>query len=456
MSLPPAFEVRLAAYGITPAIDRDRREIWALLDLEFDAIMRAHVARVIKYAPTYEPIFSKHKATFLAAYRTYTTKLFLEPFDERWAADAEARAKFEIEHQLDMRSRGAISASILSAACGIIGRRHRFSGRKAAHLCDVATRVLLMDVANAVACHTNLAAHDTKARSDALAVAVEDFGQSINDVRTATTDAVESLEETSDRLTSFADAAAAQARTASGVADDTATSIEGTAAATKELLTSIAEIRWRASKSAEMAHHSVQHAESTNVIIRSLSQAVERIGSVVGLISDIAAQTNLLALNATIEAARAGEAGRGFSVVASEVKLLATQTAKATAEISNQIALIRDGTQRVAAGIESGGETIGNIAAIAEEVAVSVDRQAAATDKIAESANHAVANAHMVAEALKTVADAIARTQTDAGAVLSLSRNLAGRTAYLEHGMNGLFSAVAKHVGGVKDFIVLK
>ncbi len=100
------------------------------LNSEFDAIMRAHVARVIKYAPTYEPIFSKHKATFLAAYRTYTTKLFLEPFDERWAADAEARAKFEIEHQLDMRSRGAISASILSAACGIIARRHRFSGRK--------------------------------------------------------------------------------------------------------------------------------------------------------------------------------------------------------------------------------------------------------------------------------------------------------------------------------------
>lgn len=456
MSLPPAFEVRLAAYGITPAIDRDRREIWGLLDPEFDAIMGAHVARVINYAPAYEPIFSKHKATFLAAYRTYTTKLFLEPFDERWAADAEARAKFEIEHQLDMRSRGAISASILSAACGIIARRHRFSGRKAAHLCDVAMRVLLMDVANAVACHTNLAVHETKARSDAVAVAVQDFGQSINDVRTATSDAVESLEETSHRLSSFADSAVEEARTASTAANDTAASIEDTAAATKELLTSIAEIRWRATKSAEMAHNSVKHTQSTNVIIRSLSQAVERIGSVVGLISDIAAQTNLLALNATIEAARAGEAGRGFSVVASEVKSLATQTAKATSEIGDQIALIEDATRRVVAGIEGSGETIGDIAAIAEEVAVSVDRQAAATDKIAESASHAVANAHMVAEALKTVADAIARTQTDAGAVLNLSRNLTGRTAHLEHGMNGLFSAVAKHIGGVKDFIVLK
>ena len=127
-------------------------------------------------------------------------------------------------------------------------------------------------------------------------------------------------------------------RTASTLADDTTGSIAGTATAIEELLGSIGEIRWRATKSAEMAHKLVSHAEATNATIRSLSEAVARIGSVVGLISNIAAQTNLLALNATIEAARAGEAGRGFSVVASEVKSLATQTAKATDEISHQIA----------------------------------------------------------------------------------------------------------------------
>jgi methyl-accepting chemotaxis protein len=454
--LPPAFEVRLAAYGITPAIDEDRREIWALLDPEFDAVMKDHVARVIEYAPAYADNFKKNGAVFLKAYRTYTTKLFLEPFDEQWVADAEARAKFEIEYQIDMRSRGVISRSILSAASRIVARRHRFSGRKVAHLCDVAMRVLLLDAANAVACHTNLGVHDAKAKSDELAVAVRDFGRAVNDVRTAIVGAVKSLEETSHRLTSVADTAATQARTASTAADDTTISIGGTAAATTELLSSISEIRWRATKSAEMAHHSVSHAKSTNATIRSLSQAVDKIGSVVGLISDIAAQTNLLALNATIEAARAGEAGRGFSVVASEVKSLATQTAKATDEIGHQIALIQEATQRAVDGIEGTSTTIASIASIAEEVANSVDGQAAATDGIAESANRASANANTVAEALKTVADAIRRTQSDAAAVLDLSRNLTGRTTDLEAGMNTLFTAAVHHIEGAKDFIVLK
>ena len=251
-----------------------------------------------------------------------------------------------------MRSRGAISRSILSAACGIIARRYRFSGSKVARLCDVTMRVLLLDTANAVACHTSLGVHDAKARGDELAVAVHKFGQTVSAIRAAITEAVKSLEKTSHRLTSVADASATQARTASTLADDTTGSIGGTATAVEELLGSIADIRWRATKSAEMAHHSVAYSESTNATIRSLSQAVDKIGSVVGLISGVAAQTNLLALNATIEAARAGEAGRGFSVVASEVKALAGQTAKATNEIAHQIAVIQEATRRAVDGIE--------------------------------------------------------------------------------------------------------
>ena len=456
MSVPAAFEVRLAAYGITPELDADRRRIWALLEPKFDAFMQDHIERVIKYAPNYAENHNKHRGAFLAAYRKYTRKLFLEPFDERWVADAERRVKFEVQHQLDMRSRGAISHSILSAVCSLIARRYRFSGRTAAHLCDVASRVLMLDVANAIACHTNLAAHDAKSRADELAAAVHSFGGAVNDVRVAIAGAISSLGETSQGLTSVADVAAAQALTASTAANETASGIKGTATAATDLLSSIDEVRSRASRSAEIARHSVAHSESTKATIRSLSEAVDKIGSVVGLISDVAEQTNLLALNATIEAARAGEAGRGFSVVASEVKSLATQTAKATSEISHQIALIQEATNHAVDDIQGTGETIAGIVAIAEEVAGSVERQVTATHGIAESANRAAASASAVAEAMNSVAEAIERIRADAAAVITHSCNLTGGTSDLEAGMNTLFSAAEHHIGGVKGFILLK
>ena len=456
MTIPAAFEVRLAAYGLTDPMDRDRCEIWTLLDPEFDRVMEDHIARVIEYAPTYADNFRKNRSSFLKAYRTYATKLFLEPFDEQWVANAEARAKFEVEHKVDMRSRGVISRSILSAACRIIAKRYRFSARGSAHLCDVAMRVLLLDTANAVSCHANLEVQEAKARSDAIAGAVRNFGGSIDEVRATIADATKRLEETSQRLNTYTGATAMQIQAASVAADDTSIGIEATVSATTRLLASVADIRRQTVESAKMAHDSVTHAKSTNTTIRSLSEAVDKIGSVVGLISDIAEQTNLLALNATIEAARAGEAGRGFSVVASEVKSLATQTAKATDEIGHQIALIQETTRRAVNDIDETGKTIADIAKLAETVASSVDQQASSTDVIVESANGVAANAKTATEALNTAMDAMRRSQEDAAGVLKLSSNLTIGTSDLESNMNILFTAASQHGEGIKEFVALK
>jgi methyl-accepting chemotaxis protein len=120
-----------------------------------------------------------------------------------------------------------------------------------------------------------------------------------------------------------------------------------------------------------MAQQSVSKADRTNETIRSLAEAVGKVGSVTGVISQIAAQTNLLALNATIESARAGDAGKGFAVVASEVKILSTQTSKATEEIAKQIALIQDVTRRSVEEIADTGKIIADIATIADSIASS-------------------------------------------------------------------------------------
>jgi methyl-accepting chemotaxis protein len=163
-------------------------------------------------------------------------------------------------------------------------------------------------------------------------------------------------------------------------------------AATEELSSSIAEIGDQAARSLDMARSAVGDTERINKAIRSLHEAAERIGSVVGLISKIAAQTNLLALNATIEAARAGEAGRGFAVVASEVKELANQTSRATAEISQQVAGIQDATNDAVSEISSIARSINDLTSVATSIASAVDQQGAATRQIASGIHTAVRN----------------------------------------------------------------
>jgi murein DD-endopeptidase MepM/ murein hydrolase activator NlpD len=161
--------------------------------------------------------------------------------------------------------------------------------------------------------------------------------------------------------------------------------VQTVAAAAEELNASIAEIGRQVQSASTMAGGAVQQAEKTNQQVQGLAEAAQKIGDVVKLISDIAAQTNLLALNATIEAARAGDAGKGFAVVASEVKNLATQTAKATEEISQQIASIQAATGEAVGAIQGIGKTIVEINQVASSIAAAVEEQNASTREIARN-----------------------------------------------------------------------
>src|SRR5262249_39402941 len=149
-----------------------------------------------------------------------------------------------------------------------------------------------------------------------------------------------------------------------------------------------------------------------------LVKAVERIGDVVRLINDIAGQTNLLALNATIEAARAGEAGKGFAVVASEVKNLATQTARATEEISGQIHEIQTATRDSVISIQKIPTTIHQISEIATAVAAAVEEQGAATQEIARNVQQAADGTQEVANNVGGVTEAAGETGAAAAEVL--------------------------------------
>ena len=156
--------------------------------------------------------------------------------------------------------------------------------------------------------------------------------------------------------------------------------------AAQELSTSVSEILGQARRSADITASAVTQADGTSQSVLELSTAAQKIGDIIQLINEIAGQTNLLALNATIEAARAGEAGKGFAVVASEVKNLATQTARATEDISTHISAIQGATGKAVDAIHGIADTIREIKSISDEMTHAMERQGGATQEIAKSA----------------------------------------------------------------------
>jgi len=178
---------------------------------------------------------------------------------------------------------------------------------------------------------------------------------------------------------------------------------ESVAAASEELTYSIKEIAARVSDSSNISNQAVEYAQKGREVISVLKDASEKIGNVVGLISTIARQTNLLALNATIEAARAGEAGHGFAVVASEVKGLATQTAKATAEISQQIGMIRESANDAVNSIQEITGIIDKMSEISTAIAGAIEQQSAATAEISRNIQQATLESQHMTEALEQV-----------------------------------------------------
>ena len=203
------------------------------------------------------------------------------------------------------------------------------------------------------------------------------------------------------------------------------------AAASEELASSISEIGRQVVESVSIATQAVNEAERTNVQIKGLAAAAQKIGDVVKLISDIAGQTNLLALNATIEAARAGDAGKGFAVVASEVKSLATQTAKATEEITAKIAEMQAATDSSVTAIGSIGETIMRINAIATTIASAVEQQGAATTEIANNAQQVSHGTREVSSNIVNVTQAASETGSASAQVLSSATALAKQSETL-------------------------
>lgn len=227
------------------------------------------------------------------------------------------------------------------------------------------------------------------------------------------------LQAAAGSMSSTAAKTSQRAVTVASGAEEMSQGVQAVAASSEELSTAIDEVNRLIARSAEKARDAATNVRRTQEHGRVLSEAVMRIGAVTELIQNVARQTNLLALNAAIEAARAGELGRGFTVVAAEVKELATQTSEATEEISGQIEAMLNATGVVITAIEAVGKVIGEVDEMASAISLSIEEQTAATGEIARSVAGAAGGVSNVSQHISEVGDDAQTTGVVAGRVLS-------------------------------------
>ncbi|MBV9065782.1 MAG: HAMP domain-containing protein [Methylobacteriaceae bacterium] len=281
--------------------------------------------------------------------------------------------------------------------------------------------------------HNNALMHELKARDDrevrlvreaAIRAKVEELASELASTTARLGAMTKRMSEMSEAMIVAARKAQEGSSFAKSASFEASSNVSSVATASEQLLESIEEINRQVVESTSVVRRAVAETQESSAGMTRLSAAARRIGDVVDLISRIAAQTNLLALNATIEAARAGEAGRGFAVVAQEVKTLATQTARATQDIAEQIAEMQAATNLSVGAIGAIKQKIGEVEHISSMIASAVHEQGASTHEIARNVRSAASGANAMNKHVENVADAVAVTGDSVEAVVSLAYEL--------------------------------
>jgi methyl-accepting chemotaxis protein len=280
-------------------------------------------------------------------------------------------------------------------------------------------------------------------RRMALEEEIQSFRQRAESQLKSTTDSAATLRTMASALLGVSGQTSQQAESAAQTSHEASTNVVVAATAAEEMSKSITEISRRLVRTVDIVRTTVSETQSTNGQMVTLTQAAQKIGDVVNLIGDIAGQTNLLALNATIEAARAGAAGKGFSVVASEVKSLAVQTAKATDDVAEQIATVQELTVASVAAISRIAERMHEIDEDTSSIAASVQQQDAATAEISHNVGSVAEGTKLIASVLTDVSHAASEARTSAQTVLEASETVASGAANLRGEVERFLGKVA-------------
>ncbi|NQW01260.1 MAG: HAMP domain-containing protein [Rhodospirillales bacterium] len=284
-----------------------------------------------------------------------------------------------------------------------------------------------------------VAARNRKVEMDRMA---DDFDAGVGGVVRAVSLMASELNTASETMTNAAERTSSQSAIVTRASDDASNNVMTVSTAADQLASAINEISSQVTLSSEIAAQAVQDAQATNTKISGLAHAAEKIGEVVELIQEIAEKTNLLALNATIEAARAGDAGKGFAVVASEVKNLATQTAKATSQIGEQVSGIQDSTREAVAAIQNITKVISRMDEVGTVIASAIEEQGAATQEISRNVELAAQGTAQVSANIGEVTAAADDTGTAARKIQTSSNELTRQAEVLKGEMDKFLTQI--------------
>jgi methyl-accepting chemotaxis protein len=381
---PTNFAERRRLYRLGEPAAGALAQLWPLIEPAVEQGLDAFVISE-RLMPTVAKSFAAHGALIHDTEKEHFALLFSGIFDETYARSCQHICRVEYDIGLSVRTRVIAGALIIEAILERLAKRFRWSPQRIAELGGLVTRAVSFDVAITQTLYQDAFAAANAARHQRIDTAIGGFERQIGSLLGDLKGASDSLFSQAETMRSGAQETTSRTKLTTGASAEMVQSVALTIGATDELEKSIAEINRQSSNSLALSYASSQDGETSMAALRDLRQAAEQIGSVVEMISNIARQTNLLALNATIEAARAGEAGRGFGVVAGEVKALAEATARATKDISLQIAAVQNAAERSTGQIRAIVHRMSDMSSFTTAIATSVQQQAAATRSIAEA-----------------------------------------------------------------------
>jgi methyl-accepting chemotaxis protein len=397
---------RLKVFRIGPAEQRLIRSFGGIVALHAERVTREYCRSVGERSPELKPYLDIHGDALVEAEAAHMAQLFAAEFGPAYIESVARTSEVELRSKIGARIRLSVAHRLHEPLEAAILARHRFSVRAAMRASSVITRLFIFDVISAMAIEQRevMAAFDHRQR--VLDGSVEQFESVLHDLRATMGDASRDLAGSVAETAKLVDASSHSTEQVTVASRETSELIVAMAAAAEEMSASLGAIGDQTERNLSSTENAVATSRGMTDAISGLTDAGNRIGSVVSVIASIAGQTNLLALNATIEAARAGEAGRGFSVVAAEVKALAAETARATADIAGQIERVQEAARLCTSHIMAITGQIDGIAAASRSMAAAVEQQSAMTTTVVRDAHEAAARSERIlanAEAMKGV-----------------------------------------------------